>query len=456
MRLEAGVVVGERYELVQSVASGGMGDVWRARDRVLGRSVAVKMMRPDVIAEPVFAERFHEEAILMAGLSHHNIATLFDYGTYEGIAYLVMEFVEGQSLSAELREAGVLPVERVRAVVAQMALALAAAHEAGVVHRDVKPSNVLIGPDGIVKLTDFGIARATDAAGLTRTGETLGTPFYLSPERALGRSATPASDIYALGVVAHELLTGRRPFDRDTPIATALAHVTDPPPTLPAALPDDLIRIIGRCLAKEPADRPASAQEVAYALGIAFAEVPLMRPVPEQTQLAPISVSPEARLVDLMVRRKARILVLEALHAGGALGLATIGHTVWAVQTDAENVKRLAAEVPEVHFFALDPADVTLSALGQVVPFDLVLWSGGLIGDLSRVERVIALKGLSETIGPSGRVVLELPLTTARQFAEVTEDAIAAGLVLDLTLSGYDLRPPSDDATTTVLLLSRR
>ena len=151
MRLEAGVVVGERYELVQSVASGGMGDVWRARDRVLGRSVAVKMMRPDVIAEPVFAERFHEEAILMAGLSHHNIATLFDYGTYEGIAYLVMEFVEGQSLSAELREAGVLPVERVRAVVAQMALALAAAHEAGVVHRDVKPANVLIGPDGIVK-----------------------------------------------------------------------------------------------------------------------------------------------------------------------------------------------------------------------------------------------------------------------------------------------------------------
>ncbi len=129
---------------------------------------------------------------------------------------------------------------------------------------------------------------------------------------------------------------------------------------------------------------------------------------------------------------------------------------MWAVQTDAENVKRLAAEVPEVHFFALDPADVTLSALGQVVPFDLVLWSGGLIGDLSRVERVIALKGLSETIGPSGRVVLELPLTTARQFAEVTEDAIAAGLVLDLTLSGYDLRPPSEDATTTVLLLSRR
>ena len=112
--------------------------------------------------------------------------------------------------------------------------------------------------------------------------------------------------------------------------------------------------------------------------------------------------------------------------------------------------------MPEVHFFALDPTDVTLSALGQVVPFDLVLWSGGLIGDLSRVERVIALKGLSETIGPSGRVVLELPLTTARQFAEVTEDAIAAGLVLDLTLSGYDLRPPSDDATTTVLLLSRR
>ena len=249
-RFHEGYLVGGRYRLESFIASGGMGDVWKGRDDVLGRTVAVKIMRPDSSSEPVFAQRFHEEALLTAGLSHHNIATLFDYGTHEAIAYLVMEFVDGVPLSAAVRERGAFDPAAVRSIVGQMAMALHAAHEAGVVHRDVKPANVLLTDQGVVKLTDFGIARATSSTGLTKTGEMLGTPHYLSPEQALGRSATAASDLYALGVVAHELLTGRRPFDLDTPVATALAHINEPMPTLPAAVPTDLLEVVSRCLAR--------------------------------------------------------------------------------------------------------------------------------------------------------------------------------------------------------------
>jgi serine/threonine protein kinase len=157
---------------------------------------------------------------------------------------------------------------------AQAALALGAAHEAGVVHRDVKPANILVMPDGTVKLTDFGIARAVDGSGHTQTGEVLGTPHYLSPEQALGEPATGASDLYALGVVAHELLTGRRPFDKGTPVATALAQVNDPPPPLPAHVPPGLRALIEQCLEKRPADRPASARELGERLGLDEHDLP--------------------------------------------------------------------------------------------------------------------------------------------------------------------------------------
>jgi serine/threonine-protein kinase len=156
----------------------------------------------------------------------------------------------------------------------QAALALGAAHEAGVVHRDVKPANILVTPDGTVKLTDFGIARAVDGSGHTQTGEVLGTPHYLSPEQALGEAATGASDLYALGVVAHELLTGRRPFDKGTPVATALAQVNDTPPPLPPHVPPGLRSLIEQCLAKQAADRPASARELGERLGVPDGDLP--------------------------------------------------------------------------------------------------------------------------------------------------------------------------------------
>ena len=245
-----------------------MGHVWRATDDVLRRDVAVKVMRPHVDDEAAFKERFRAEARHTAGLAHPNIATVFDYGEQDTYAFLVMELVAGVPLSDLLREHGPLPSSQVRAIIGQAALALASAHDAGVVHRDVKPANILWRADGQVKLTDFGIARALDGTGHTRTGEVLGTPYYLSPEQALGQPATGASDLYALGVVGHELLTGTRPFDKATPVATALAHIGEAPPPLPEQVEPDLRAVIVGCLDKEPPARPRDGWAVAAALGV--------------------------------------------------------------------------------------------------------------------------------------------------------------------------------------------
>ncbi len=265
-RLSEGYVLGERYGLTRRIAVGGMGEVWDAFDSVLQRSVAVKVMRPSMADEQVFAKRFRAEAMMAASLSHPNIATVFDYGEHQSLAFLVMELVLGEPLSDRVRREGALPAQLVRSIVRQAALALMVAHERGVVHRDIKPANVMITPHGAVKLTDFGIARALDGSSHTRTGEVLGTPFYISPEQALGRAASAASDLYALGVVAHELLSGKRPFDRGTPVATALSHVNEPPPPLPPDTPPDLAEVISACLHKDPGLRPANARAVAGAL----------------------------------------------------------------------------------------------------------------------------------------------------------------------------------------------
>lgn len=267
-RLKPGLVMSGRYELAERLASGGMGDVWLGTDLVLKRRVAVKVMRPDADHEELFAVRFRDEALHCAALLHTNIVTVFDYGEEDGLAYLVMELVDGQPLSQVLRERGPLPHDEVRSIMGQAALALGVAHEARVVHRDVKPANIMVRPDGLVKLTDFGIARALDASGHTRQGELLGTPNYISPEQVMGETATGASDLYALGVVAHEMLTGRPPFDRETPLATAMSQVQEPPPPLPADVPEHLALVIEDCLAKDPEARPPNARAVALRLGL--------------------------------------------------------------------------------------------------------------------------------------------------------------------------------------------
>ncbi|WP_018654315.1 serine/threonine-protein kinase [Actinomadura flavalba] len=282
--MTADLVLSGRYRLLERLATGGMGEVWRARDDALARDVAVKLLRRDLPDVPggdspqAARARFAAEARFAAALRHGGVAQVYDFGQQDGRAYLVMEYVRGEPLSLLVRRTGGLPVRKVCDLLAQAADALAAAHARGIVHRDVKPANLLVTADGTVKITDFGIARGPAAAvEPTRTGVVLGTAHYLSPEQAAGERATPASDLYALGVVAHECLTGAPPFDGDTPVTIAHAHVRLAPPELPGRVPPDVRDLVAELLAKDPADRPAGAAEVARRAR-ALAGAP--RPVP--------------------------------------------------------------------------------------------------------------------------------------------------------------------------------
>ncbi|MGH8880194.1 MAG: serine/threonine-protein kinase, partial [Stackebrandtia sp.] len=213
-----GTKLGGRYRLDERIATGGMGDVWKATDEVLGREVAAKVLLPSLLNEPGFIERFRGEARVVATLTHPNIVRVYDYGEspMEGggqIAYLVMEFISGESLTARLQREGRLSAEEALPIVAQAGEALSAAHRAGVIHRDVKPGNLLLQANGTVMLTDFGIARSALTGGLTQAGSVLGTAAYISPEQASGQPVTGQSDVYSLGIVAYQCLAGRRPFD---------------------------------------------------------------------------------------------------------------------------------------------------------------------------------------------------------------------------------------------------
>jgi serine/threonine-protein kinase len=252
-----------RYRLEGRVAAGGMGEVWRARDTLLDLIVAVKLLRPEYAGSLEFRDRLRWEGRHAGLLSHPGVVQVHDYddGSADGVPYLVMEYVEGPSLAAVLSAEGTLSPCRVLGLVAQAAEALACAHAAGIVHRDMKPGNVLV-DGGQVKITDFGIARAVDAVPMTRTGLVIGTPAYLSPEQVAGRAATPASDLYGLGVIAYECLTGRPPF-HGSALAVALAHRDQPLPPLPGTVPGPVAKLVAALTAKDPQRRPGDALAVA-------------------------------------------------------------------------------------------------------------------------------------------------------------------------------------------------
>ena len=234
MRPSSGITFGGRYQLGNRIAIGGMGEVWQATDLVIGRTVAIKILKEQNLGDPGFLERFRAEARHAALVNHEGIANVYDYGEEEGSAFLVMELVPGEALSSVLERDRSLSVDRVLDIVAQTAAALQAAHSAGLVHRDIKPGNLLITPDGRVKITDFGIARIADQVPLTATGQVMGTVQYLSPEQASGHPASPSTDIYSLGIVAYEALAGKRPFTGESQVAIAMAQINEQPPP-----PDD-------------------------------------------------------------------------------------------------------------------------------------------------------------------------------------------------------------------------
>jgi len=271
-------VLAGRYRLKRRLAKGGMAEVWEAVDDILGRPVAVKILHAHLAADESFRERFRREAIAAARLAHPNVVATFDTGTDEGVTFIVMELVEGQTLRQLLNDNGPMPPERIAHAGAQVADALHYAHRAGVVHRDVKPANILVCPDGRVKVADFGIAKAVEdseperpspSEALTSTGSIIGTAQYLAPEQVDGRAVDGRTDVYALGVVLYEMACGRPPFTGDTDMAVALKHITTTPPapaSVRAGIPQALEALVLRAMAKRPEARYQSAEELRAAL----------------------------------------------------------------------------------------------------------------------------------------------------------------------------------------------
>ncbi|MEU3572543.1 serine/threonine-protein kinase, partial [Kitasatospora sp. NPDC036755] len=280
-----GTVLADRYRLVDWLGGGSMGDVWLAEDEVLGRRVAVKVVKPALLDEPGFAERFHAEARVMAQLRHPGIVGVYDYGHDAGpgpassvpasasasaagrrpVGYLVMELIDGRPLSAVLERRGALPVAEALALALQVLEALEAAHASGIVHRDIKPANLMVRDDRTV-IADFGIARPACDARLTVPGMVLGTAAYQAPEQASSGTVTASADLYALGVVLYECLAGRLPYEGETALEVILKHLTEPVPPLPGSVPAPVGALVGRAMAKEPGERWPDAAAMAAAV----------------------------------------------------------------------------------------------------------------------------------------------------------------------------------------------
>jgi len=329
-----------RYDVGRTLGSGGMGEVYLACDRVLGRDVALKVLRTQYAGDSEFAERFKREARSAASLSHPNIVQVYDRGeTEEGSSYIAMEYVPGGTLKEKIVGDGPLGTREAAALGAQVAAALGAAHDRGMVHRDIKPQNVLLTDRGDAKVADFGIARAGSSVTISRTGSVLGTAGYMSPEQALGKSATPKSDLYSLGVVLYEALTGELPYTADNPIAVSMKHVNQPvrsPREIDPTIPEGMNALVTRLMAKNPEDRYASADDLADDLWkISRGREPTTAsPVAAATtrpQQAPVAASGPTRRVPASrpapVRRRRRripwflILVATILFFLGTMGI---------------------------------------------------------------------------------------------------------------------------------------
>ena len=294
--MHSGEIIQERYLLEERLGGGGMGEVWRALDQRLQRTVAIKLLAPQFVESPEFLVRFLREAQSIARISHPNVVSILDFGESDETPFLVMEHVPGEPLT-ETTGTPMAP-DKASAIIAQAAEAAGAAHAEGIVHRDIKPANIVITDEGRAKLVDFGIASVENVDRITATGTAIGSPHYISPEQASGATATPRSDVYSLGIVLFELLTGSRPFEGDSVAGVAAAHVEQEPPrpsTLVEGLDSHVEKVVLKCLAKDPEDRFADGRELARALsGDADARTLLVAPpvtptpAPDATQILPV------------------------------------------------------------------------------------------------------------------------------------------------------------------------
>ncbi len=304
----APTVLSGRYAIERKIARGGMADIFLAHDQVLERPVVIKMLLPQYAGDPAFVERFRREAKSAARLNHTNVVSVYDWGSHGDTFFMAMEYIEGQSLAEQLADNGRVPIDRALEIAEAAAAGLGFAHERGMVHRDVKPGNIMMTASGQVKVADFGIARGLDGSdSLTQTGNVMGTAAYFSPEQARGEVVDERSDLYSLGVVLFEMVTGERPFTGSSPLSVAYKHVGEAPPTAQSInpqVPVEVDRIIATLLAKDPAHRYANAEQLQQALrasaavsnrptrGRPRASSPRPRPRPRPSSLPPPSVRP--------------------------------------------------------------------------------------------------------------------------------------------------------------------
>ncbi|RKN48168.1 serine/threonine protein kinase [Micromonospora costi] len=350
-----------------------MGDVWRGTDLVLGRQVAVKVLLPTLVSDPDFIARFRAEARIMAALRHPGIVQVFDCGEDDlpdgGRAdYLVMEFVEGEPVSKRIEAAGRLEVAETMSIVAQVAQALHAAHRRGIVHRDVKPSNLLVQEDGTVVLVDFGVARSTNVTSITSTNAVPGTALYMAPEQAAGRPVSGATDIYALGAVAYCCLTGAPPFTGENPLQVAVKHLDDEPPELPHDIPEAVRALVARALQKDPVDRFSSGAAMADAARAAVSDGAAPTAMVPLTPLRDAGPDTHADLPGGAVvatgRRGRRALV----GAAGAVLVAVVG--LAAALGAAKYADAPAVQLPTTPPAVAPTTDVDLPAANEEVTSD--------------------------------------------------------------------------------------
>jgi serine/threonine-protein kinase len=417
-----------RYSRLRRIATGGMGEVWLAHDEVLHRDVALKQLKQEYADDEGFRTRFLHEARNAASLHHPGIATVFDFGEGEGVPFLVMEYVDGRPLSQLLAGRRPLDLDRARDLVAQTALALAEAHAVGLVHRDVKPGNLLVTADGVVKVTDFGIARAGDGMALTETGQLIGTPAYLSPEQAEGKAATPASDVYALGVVLFECLTGQRPFEADSPVALALAHVREPVPDLPTDVPPGLAEVARRALAKRPEDRYPDAGAFAAALAA-------LEPTPTLVLDVPPDAAPTVAVATPVATRDAGQMVRRIADRPLWLAAAVAALVAVVLLVAALNGSGATKDTPSGGSTTPDPRVTTSKAPSVTV--DPTTYVG---------KRVAVVRGALTALGLASRVVtVDNPGGHAAGTVKALSPSGAVRVAATITLDVWGAAPKAAD-----------